>query len=162
MVIRSWESEPSWEVLEAWGSELDTETVLQAEQPRKKRWWWQGGIPEGCFTEGPDNAPQEQLVTNSSAIRCSPRHQTSQVELCLGIWRAPGTCHSAVEQLVFVMPRRVRYLHRLEMGVCLSLWAARWRRQPFNHLCLKNKPLSEADQTCFHPTHVCQGLATSI
>lgn len=40
VVIRSlWESEPSWEVLEASGSELNTEIVFQAEQPRKKQWW---------------------------------------------------------------------------------------------------------------------------
>lgn len=61
VVIRSlWESESSWEVLEASGSELNTETVFQAEQPRKKQ-WWQGRIPEECFTEGSDSIHQERV-----------------------------------------------------------------------------------------------------
>lgn len=114
----------------------------QSSQEKQER---RGGIPEACFIEGGG------LVTKSPAIRSYLSYRASQVGA--GRWhlRAPGICRIRLRTVSLCDALRIRYLHRLEVEICLSLWATRWRRQPFNHLCLKNKPLSGANQTCFLP-----------
>ena len=160
-VIRSrQEYEPSWEVLEA--SEVSTEywNCLPGRAAEEKQWW--GGIPEDCFTEGPSSIHVESVNDWLSSQSLFPEWPGVSGADGLGLLRAPGIRSFDTEQLVFVMPCAVRCLHRLELEICLSFRATLWRRQPFNHLCLRNKPLSGVHHTCFHATHVCSDLATSI
>lgn len=64
-LLRSlWGSEPSWEVLEASGSKLNTETVFQAEQPRRSS-GDRAGFQRNVSQKAPTTFIRSGLVTNS-------------------------------------------------------------------------------------------------
>ena len=159
-VIRSpRECEPSWEVLEASGSPPSIETVFQAERPRRSRGG--AGSPRTVSPKAPAALTRSWLVTGSLVSSCFLSDQGFR---CRWPWASESTWSPQLWHRTVSLcdAHTVRCLHRLELEICLSLQATLWRRQPFNHLCLKNKPLSGAHHTCFHATHVCSDLATSV
>lgn len=158
IVIRSpRECEPSWEVLEASGVSTEYWNCLPGRAAEEKPWW--GGVPEDCLT--PAALTRSWLVTGSPVSSCFLSDQGLR---CRWPWASESTWSPQLWHRTVSLcdAHTVRCLHRSELEICLSLQATLWRRQPFNHLCLKNKPLSGAHHTCFHATHVCSDLATSI